>query len=393
MNDSVVITGLGAITAAGAGLASMHRALIAGESGLGPLTRFPSPRCGGLPVAEVSAIQGGDGRRTRQLAETAIREALGSAGLPSIPEHLSTRAGLVIGTTVGGMPETESAIEAALLGRPVRSGVWRRHECGYLTSSLARKFGFRGPTTTVSTACASGALAIAIAGEWVASGQADLVVAGGTDALCRLTLNGFASLLALDPLGCRPFDRERRGTSLGEGAGFVVVESRGHARGRGALPAARLTGWAHSCDAYHATAPDPSGARAEEAVRGALDAARLRANEIDYINAHGTGTIENDRTEGSMLTRVFDRPSPVSSTKRIFGHTLGAAGAIEAIVCILAIRHGFVPGNPGFTTPDPECGLIPVSSTFEQRIRHAVSTSFGFGGNNSALVLSAETGP
>lgn len=390
MSARIVITGMGAVTAAGIGVESARSALFEGRSLLGPLTHFASPRCGGFPVAEVKTTNPPGTSRTQSLAALAMREALADARLRPLPSALAERTGIVAGTTVGGMLETEEAIAFILAGRSPDAGVWRRHDCGYLTSSLAAEFDVRGPLTTVSTACSSGALAIGTAAEWIRMGAADVVCAGGADALCRLTLNGFASLLAMDEMGCRPFDRDRRGMSLGEGAAFVVLESERHAERRGRTPIAVLAGWSNSCDAHHATAPDPQGRGIETAMRKALDAAKVAPEDIDYINAHGTGTVDNDRAEGAMLRRVFDRLPPISSTKRVFGHTLAAAGAIEGIACLLAIRHGFVPGNPGFSNADPECGVVPIVRTRLARSRTAVSNSFGFGGNNSILVF---TGP
>jgi len=216
------------------------------------------------------------------------------------------------------------------------------------------------------------------------------MVAGGTDALCRLTLNGFASLLVIDPLGCRPFDVARAGMSLGEGAAFLVLEAEEEVHARGGRILARMAGSGNSCDAHHATAPDPDGRGAEAAMRGALEDARIAPARIDYVNAHGTGTADNDRAEGRALVRLFGpAPPPVSSTKRVFGHALGAAGAIEAAVCVLALNQGFLPGTPGFGAPDPDCGIVPLREAVDLRPRAVLSNSFGFGGNNTVLCFTA----
>jgi len=361
----VFVTGFGIVSAAGRGAQAHVAALREGRSGLGRLTRFESPRCGHLPVAEVSGLRG------------AI--ALGAAALESLAPPAD--AGFALGTTVGGMPETEEAVATLLEGDAIDESVWLRHECGAVTHALAAGAGLEGPALTLSTACSSGAEAIAAAAEMIQTGCVDAMVAGGSDALCRLTLNGFASLLVVDPEGCRPFDRDRAGMSLGEGAAFLLLE-----REPSAPPLARLAGWGNSCDAYHATAPEPDGRGAERALRAALARAGLKPADIDYVNAHGTGTPDNDRAEGRALMRLFDgAPPPVSSTKRIFGHTLGAAGAIEAVVSVLAINHGLLPGNPGFETPDPECGLVPLRNCIDSRPRAVLSSSFGFGGNNTVL--------
>jgi len=370
-SNPVAITGIGIVSAAGHGIAAAAAALLESRSGLGPLTLFESPLCGGYPVAEVHNV---DQRpRTIALARLALAEALDGFD--------PARCGLALGTTVGGMPESEFSLPQYYAREPVRDeAVWRNHELGSVTASLAREFGLKGPRLTVNSACASGAEAIACAAELLIDGEADIMVAGGADAMCALTLNGFASLLAVDELGCRPFDRDREGMSLGEGAAFVVLQRRAD------NPIALLEGWGNSCDAYHPTAPEPEGRGAEAAMRAALgDDVR-----VDYVNAHGTGTPDNDRAESRAMRRVFaDSMPPFSSTKRVFGHTLGAAGAIEAVVSVLCIRDGFLPGNPGFQTPDPECGLVPLLASTEARVRRVLSHSFGFGGTNSVLCFRA----
>ncbi len=369
---TIAITGVGIVSAVGRGVPATLDALRTGRSGLGPLTLFDSPRCGHLPIAEVDGVEGAP--RAQVLASLALQQ-LDPPG----------DAGLAIGTTVGGMPESEVAAAQLIAGEPFDEGVWGRHECGYLTHALAREHGLTGPTTTLCTACSSSAEAIAIAVDMIRNGEADRMVAGGVDALCRLTLNGFASLLIVDEEGCRPFDRERGGMSLGEGAAFLLLERLDETDRK---PLAILAGCGNSCDAWHVTAPDPEGRGAERALRAALDESGLAPDAIDYITAHGTGTRDNDRAEGRAMNRLFDRaPPPFSSTKRLFGHTLGAAGAIEAVVSVLAISEGVLPGNPGFATPDPECEVVPVQQTVDKKPRVVLSSSFGFGGNNTVLCL------
>jgi len=369
--EPIAIIGIGIVSAAGHGIAETRKALREGRSGLGRLTLFESPLCGRYPVAQVAGL---DARpRTIALGRLALAEA--------IKDIDPARCGLALGTTVGGMPESEISLPQYYADEPVvDADVWRRHELGSVTAELAAEFGLRGPKLTINSACASGAEAIACAAELLRDGEADLMVAGGADAMCALTLNGFASLLAVDEQGCRPFDRDREGMSLGEGAAFVVLQRTAD------RPLALLDGWGNSCDAYHATAPDPEGRGAAQAMRAALgDNPR-----VDYINAHGTGTPDNDRAESRAMRSVFgEAMPPFSSTKRIFGHTLGAAGAIEAVVSVLAIHDGFLPGNPGFEHPDPECGLVPLQDTVESRPRRVLSHSFGFGGTNSVLCLRA----
>lgn len=378
----VAITGLGILSAAGRGIDETERALRAGRSGLGKLERFASPRHGHCRVGEVRGVE--ETPRTVALARVALREALDAARLACPRERIA----LVLGTCVGGMPETERAVAASLAGDAFDERVWLSHACASTTRVLADEFELGGPLMTVSNACSSGAQALATASELLESGFADAVVAGGADALCRLTLNGFASLLAVDARGCRPFDRNRAGMSLGEGAAFCVLERADEARARGAEARVHLAGFANTCDAYHATAPEPEGRGAEAAMRAALGRAGLEPDAVDYVNAHGTGTKENDSAEGRALLRLFGtRVPPVSSVKGVFGHTLGAAGAIEAVCCALAMTRGFLPGTAGLEEPDPACAIEPLRAPIAARPRVVLSNSFGFGGNNTVLVF------
>ncbi len=383
----VAITGLGILSAAGVGIDETARALRSGRSGLVRLERFVSPRHGNCRVGEVRGGGMGDTEgmpRTVALARVALSEALDAARLP----HARERIGLVLGICVGGMPETERAVAARLAGEAFDERVWLRHACANTTHALADEFALGGVRTTISNACSSGAQALATASELLETGAVDAVVAGGVDALCRLTLNGFASLLAMDAQGCRPFDRNRAGMSLGEGAAFCVLERVADARARGADAPVLLAGFANTCDAYHATAPEPEGRGAEAAMRGALAHAGLEPGAVDYVNAHGTGTKENDSAEGRALARLFGaRVPPVSSVKGVFGHTLGAAGAIEAVCCALAMTRGFLPGTVGLEEPDPGCAIEPLRASVAARPRVVLSNSFGFGGNNTVLVF------
>ncbi len=392
---TIVVTGLGILSAAGRGLEATLGALRENRPRLGRLTRFPSPRCGDLPVAEVSDADLLDARtpRTTALAEAAIRDALCSADLTP-----DASTALCVGTCTGGMPETETALVELSQGGAADPTVWNNHGCAVTTKVLAERFAIRGPALTLSTACASGAAAIAAGEQLISSGRAERAIVGGTDALTRLTLNGFASLLAVDTNGCRPFDLHRSGMSLGEGAAFLVLEREADALARGQEPLAILAGHGNTCDAFHTTAPDPEGKGGRRAIEAALRMASLSPQSVDYVNAHGTGTVENDRAEGRGLRALFgdDIPS-TSSTKGIFGHSLGAAGAIEAVVSILALRTGFTPGTAGLTELDPECD-IPVLRSGIQSTDNAIaprvviSSSFGFGGNNSVLCFMRHEG-
>jgi 3-oxoacyl-(acyl-carrier-protein) synthase len=270
----------------------------------------------------------------------------------------------------------------------------RYHECASAVDLIADYFGLYGHSLAVATACSSGALAIAAAAEMIQTGEADVMLAGGTDSLSRTTWSGFHSLLLVDSAGCRPFDANRAGISLGEGAAVLVLEAEETARRRGAKMLARLAGWGASCDAHHTTAPHPEGAGAVAAMQSALRCAGLEPSAIDYVNAHGTGTRDNDLAESKALKTVFGgRVPPFSSTKRVFGHALAASGAIEAVVCVEALRRQELPPNPGFSAPDPAIGLEPITALRRAPLTHVMSNSFGFGGNNAALIFSTPETP
>jgi 3-oxoacyl-[acyl-carrier-protein] synthase II len=256
---------------------------------------------------------------------------------------------------------------------------------------VSAALGALGPRLSPSTACSSGAIALAIAAHWIRAGAADVVIAGGADALARMTFTGFHALQALSPEPCKPFDLNRRGLSLGEGAGVLVLESEEHARRRGALALAEIAGAGMSCDASHPTAPHAEARGAVHALQGALASAGVAPDEIDYVNAHGTGTPQNDASETFALKRVLGEAAgrvAVSSTKSLIGHLLGAAGAVEAIVTVLAIRDGYAPPTLHLNDDDPECDLDYVPRRGRRLlIRSAISNSYGFGGNNCSLVL------
>jgi 3-oxoacyl-[acyl-carrier-protein] synthase II len=401
MNERVpVVTGTGIICSVGGESESVWQALVQGRSGLGPLTLFPSARHGQAPVAEVAAdldqLSGGvRGSRSDKLAYIAVRQALASAGLQAPLDHrFAGRVGLVLGATVGGVLGTEQFLADVLHGTVRRYGKLRHHECASATDLCARAFGCLGPTATLSTACSGGAMAIAFAGRLIESGAADVVIAGGCDSLCRLTVNGFGSLLLLDPGGCRPFDLNRAGINLGEGAAALVMESAGSAARRGVPILARLAGWGCSCDAFHATAPDSEGDGAYRAMAAALRRAGLDPAAIDHLNAHGTGTRGNDEAEAKAIRRLFgERLPPVLSTKGLLGHTLGASGAIDSVLCTKAIEHGGPPMSPRFETMDPVIGFAPVKTTLTEPQSHVMNNAFGFGGNNVSLVFSRATLP
>jgi 3-oxoacyl-(acyl-carrier-protein) synthase len=389
-----VITGTGIISAAGCGVASVWESIRTSKTSLGLLTLFPSPRFRNYLVGQVRENVDGlagsvRGSRSDKLVWIAAREALATAQLESgLGRIHPARVGVMIGATVGGMLGTETFLTTLLRENKHRFGALRFHECASAADLCAKKIGALGPVATLSTACSAGAMAILAAAELVEQGEADVMLVGAGDSLSRLTLNGFGSLLLLDPNGCRPFDARRTGISLGEGAAMLVIEAEETASARGATILARLTGWGASCDAFHATAPQPEGRGAFTAMQRALESGELQPGKIDYVSAHGTATPDNDAMEAKALKRLFgDHVPPFASVKRIFGHTLAASGAIKAVLAVQSLREQTVPGTLGFEIADEKIGLEPVKEIRAQPVSCILSNSFGFGGNNVALIF------
>jgi len=395
----IAITGIGAIAAHGSGVAAFERGLRDGRCAVRAVTIFPTEGYRTTIAAEVPSIElpaelpsplRRRASRSAAMALIAAAEAVGGARLDAAG---LAGAGVVLGTTTGGTLVGEESYRATLQGEPGRRRLsqWLETPVAASVDALARAFGAGGPRLTVATACSSGANAIGIAADWIRAGRVATALCGGTDALCRMTFSGFNSLQALDRQPCRPFDRERAGLTLGEGAAVLVLEDWQAARARGAEILAEFLGYGVSADAHHLTQPRPDGEGAAMAMRRALAEAGVTAEEIDYVNAHGTGTPQNDVTETRALKAVLGARAaavPVSSTKSMIGHCLGAAGALEALACVLALRGGFVPPTANLVHPDPECDLDYVAGASRPaRLRTVLSNSYGFGGNNTSLVL------
>lgn len=401
MAPAVVITGLGAVTALGGDMTALATGLADGRCGIGRLTLFPhqghaaiaaevpecAPRCAAaLSPATVRRLS-----RADRFALAAAEQACQSAGLE--PE-LRRRTAVYVGSTTGGMRETEEAYRRRRAGEDARFRLSRLLGTPLSTpaAAVSHALGLYGPRATFSTACSSSALAIAVAADAIRRGHARVALAIGTDQLCRVTYAGFDALQALDPEPCRPFDRDRRGLSLGEGAAALVLEDAEQARARGARVHARLLGHATTTDAHHVTAPHPGGTGARRALSGALAEAGVRAEAVDYVSAHGSGTRQNDAVEIAVLRQVFGRRLarlPISSTKSQVGHCLAAAGAIEAAVTVVALDTGLLPPTVNLRVPDPawsDLDLVPVPGR-RAPLGIAVSSSYGFGGHNVTLVL------
>jgi 3-oxoacyl-(acyl-carrier-protein) synthase len=388
----VVVTGMGMVSAIGWTLGETWEAIAQGRSGLRALSLFESQRCGKLPVGEVtgdakarSGLPGGS--RSDHFAVWAARQAWADAGLDASC-FAPDRGAVVLGALTGGMLFTEEFLSLLHLDKRTDAHNLADRACCNSADRIAEIFGLGGFRTTVSNACASGGAALGLGCDLIEAGEADVVLAGGVDSLNRIVLNGFNALMLVSPEGCRPFDAERKGMSLGEGAGVLVLESEEHAQTRGARVRAWLAGRGNTCDAYHVSAPQPEGRGLHEAMRLTLAGAGLAPAAVDYINAHGTGTADNDPVEAKAIRALFGEvPPAVSSTKRFFGHTLAAAGAIEAIVAILALERQAIPGNLGLRTVDPKISLAPVTEYRPAKLDVAMSTSLGFGGNNSAVLF------
>jgi 3-oxoacyl-(acyl-carrier-protein) synthase len=397
MSTEVYIAGLGAITAIGNNVAECFAALESGQAGMADITHLESIHRHKIPVAEVkltndelAAITGLSSQisRTTLLSLIAAREALNDA---QIPDLSAWRTGFVSANTVGGMDKSEDFFIDFTADNS--KGKLRNifdHECGSVTEVVADELGIKDYMTTISTACSSSANAIFYGARLIKNGLLDVVIAGGVDSLTKFTLNGFNTLMILDKNFCKPFDENRQGLNLGEGAGYVVLVSEKVAKALSKDPYCKLSGYNNSNDAYHQTASSPEGTGSYLAMQNALKKSGLQTSDIDYINLHGTGTPNNDSAEGTAIKRLFepDYP-PMSSTKAYTGHTLGASGGIEAVFSVLSIKHGVIYPNLRFETQMHELPFVPEPKLLkDQQINHVMSNSFGFGGNCTSLIFS-----
>ncbi|MGA2822587.1 MAG: beta-ketoacyl-[acyl-carrier-protein] synthase family protein [Bacteroidales bacterium] len=399
MPRRIFITGIGIISSIGNDAGSAFTSLAEERSGIAGITLFDTSLKDKFPLAEVKMttkelleVAGCSGKknftRTALLGMIAAREAIGSAEFGDINEY---RTGLISATTVGGMDRSENFYKEFLYdpkkGRLIDIV---NHDCGDSTERIADFLGIRDFMTTISTACSSSANSIMFGAQLIKAGFIDRVIAGGTDSVTKFTLNGFNTLMILDKNDCRPFDENRAGLTLGEGAAYVVLESEEVVKARNKKVLAELTGYGNANDAYHQTASSPEGDGAFLAMQNALQLSRLKPEEIDYVNVHGTGTQNNDLSEGIALQKIFGEKMPFfSSTKSYTGHTLGAAGAVEAVISVLSINHAILFPNLRFETPMKELSIAPFKKVMRGvEVRNILSNSFGFGGNNSTLIIS-----
>ncbi|MES1220261.1 MAG: beta-ketoacyl-[acyl-carrier-protein] synthase family protein [Bacteroidota bacterium] len=397
MNAPVFVAGAGVISAIGNDTTACLSALEKEQAGMGEMNFLNSVHKGKLPVAEVklsnddlASLSGlpSDLSRTALLSCIAANEALQDA---AIDDFSSLRTGFISANTVGGMDKTENFFKDFLSDNS--KGKLRNvihHECGAATELVADRLGIRNYVSTISTACSSSANSIFYGARLIKQNFLDVVIAGGTDALTKFTLNGFNTLMILDHKYCQPFDENRRGLNLGEGAGYVVLVSQKVAEKLKHKPVCKLSGYCNANDAYHQTASSPDGTGSFLAMKGALEKANLQPADIDYINLHGTGTNNNDIAEGTAIKLLFESAYPaMSSTKSFTGHTLGASGGVEAVFSVLSIQHGLIYPNLRFETQMKELPFKPETKFRKgENINHVLSNSFGFGGNCSSLIFS-----
>ena len=374
-----MITGIGAVAGLGHGTETIWLGLLAGKRGTQRVTQFVECGLDVGPIALVPGLPLSVPNRATLLALDAVREALTDAG--DVPR--GPRLGVTLGTTLGGITN--------FLGAVRQESFAPRWGYAGPVYAVATEVGARGPLEVTSTACGSGNVALGVARDLILEGRCDVVLAGGVDALHDFVVSGFASLKALDPEPSRPFDRTRRGLNLGEGASFLVVENEAHAKARGARIRAVLSGYGLSADAVHMTGPDRQGRGAVRGMQSALASAGRHPDEVDFVSLHGTATLFNDLMESKAMAAVFGARAgvvPANSVKSALGHTLGAAGALEAMVCVRVLETGLIPPTVGLTELDPEISLNVVhGSALQTDVRIALSTASGFGGTNAAIVL------
>ena len=389
---------MGAVSALGWGVDAQLDALRSQRSGVGKMRYLGSVHTE-IPVAEVPMSIDEMARaigidpdvrhtRTALMGALALKESLQQAGLEN-PQN--RHIALVSGTTVGGMDKSE-AYYKEFLETDSNTCFINTQDCGTTTEFAAECMPVFDFATTISTACSSAANAIIFAANLIKTGRYDIVAAGGSECISKFHLNGFNSLFILDKEPCRPYDASRAGLNLGEGAGYIILESEESALRRGVEPLCELKGYGNACDAFHQTASSPDGRGAYLAMQKALKMSGLSTGDIDYINAHGTGTPNNDQSEGTAIDRLFGagKVPPVSSTKSYTGHTTSASGGIEAVISILAIRNNFLPVNLHFKTRIEGLSFDPVTdSTPSRPVRNVISNSFGFGGNDTSIIFSA----
>jgi 3-oxoacyl-[acyl-carrier-protein] synthase II len=395
----VFVTGVGVVSSIGLGKSSFFRALEAGACGISRVTAFDVSALGRQYAGEVQSFEASehlsDPERRRMgrcsaMALTAARMALEDAGMqPTV--RAASRTAVILGTTMGEARILEQLDRQWILGGPeaVSRTLVPKYGSTLIPIHVARAIGAQGMVMALPAACAAGNYAISLGADLIRAGRADVVVSGAAEILQALQFSGFVRLGAMAPEMCQPFDRNRQGLLLGEGAGVLVLESEAHAMRRGARLQAEVGGYGLSCDAYHITRPHPDATGSIAAMRGAIERTGIRPADVDFVNAHGTGTKHNDAAESKVVREVFgDRRLPVSSMKSMLGHCMGAASALEAIGCVFTIETGIYPPTIGYDTPDPECDMDVVANVARRgRSDIVVNNSLAFGGYNAVTVF------
>lgn len=391
------MTGLGLVTALGATLDETWESLLAGRCGIGRLTVFSPEGYRTATAAEIRQLPPlPDGTITKRISRAdhvalvATAQAFADSGFVVDRDAPRHRVGVLLGGGVSGLPESETYFREVLAGhnRP-RPSLAMNHPPDNTTDVVARQWGLLGPRCSITTACSSSAIAVGYAADLIRYGLADAMLVGGSDVVARLTYGGFNSLRSVDPDPCRPFDVRRKGLSLGEAGGFLVLEREGAARARGARIRARYLGYGITSDAWHMTQPDPSGNSGGRTYRSAVEAARIDPSEVDHVNAHATATPQNDPAEALAIRSVFGEKPLVNSVKGALGHTLCAAGGVEAVLTVKTLEARVIPPTVGCEEQDPACPVTVVKGEPREvpSMKVAVSSSFAFGGNSAALVF------
>ncbi len=397
MSKRVFVTGIGIISGIGNNVEETLQSLKEKKSGVEDIKYLQTNHKGVIPVSEVKLSeeelikraglpQGEPYTRSTLIGIIAADEAVKNAQINDIKE---CKTGLISGTTVGGMDKSELYYRD-LLETTNHIEYIETHDCGDSTERIADYIGIKDFVSTTSTACSSAANSMILGARMIKNGLLDRCVAGGIESLTKYHMNGFNTLMILDREPCKPFDENRKGLNLGEGAAFLVLESEEMVQKSGKKVLAELTGYGNSCEAFHQTASTPEGKGAYAAMKEALERSGLKPEDIDYVNAHGTGTDNNDLSEGRAIENIFGKNIPkVSSTKSYTGHTTSAAGGVEAVISVLTLQHNMIFPNLNFKEQMKELKFKPVTEVIENvKVDHVLSNSFGFGGNNSALIFS-----
>jgi 3-oxoacyl-[acyl-carrier-protein] synthase II len=393
----VAITGIGVFCSIGKNVEEFRRSLREGHTGIGPITLFDTSKYPSKIGAEVRDYQPKEYfekrelkrlSRTDQFALIASKEAVKTSGIHSYPRE---EVGICLGAGAGGMFEAEAYHREILLKGKSKPSLILPFIPSFTTSRVAERFGFSGPKATITTACSSSATSIGYGADLIKTGQARAVLCGGSDAMSELTFGGFNSLKAMDPSPCKPFDRKRAGMSLGEGSAILILEGLEEAMKRGAKIYAEFLGYGIGGEAYHITAPEPNGITEARIIKEAIEEGGITLDQVDYINAHGTGTPLNDKVETLAIKNVFGKRAysiPVSSIKSMVGHCLGSAGAIEAVASVLSIIDQFIPPTIHHHKGDEDCDLDYVpGKARDMEVNVILSNSFAFGGNCTTLAF------